>query len=58
MVRRDFMEEHGILFDETRVSNDVMFSARVGFHMKNFAVDENVLYIITRGAGKPYNGGQ
>ena len=51
MIKKHFLKKNIIKFDEVIASNDVMFSAKVGFYMKQFAMDENVIYCITRGSG-------
>lgn len=51
LLKGQFVIAEGIVFDEVIAANDVMFSARVGHHMKSFAIDESVIYTITRGSG-------
>lgn len=51
LINRQFILKNNIIFDEVIASNDVMFSAKVGYHMKRFELDENVIYCITRGSG-------
>lgn len=51
MIKREFVEKHKICFDEIAVSNDVMFSTKVGFYMKNYTVSECIIYCVTRNSG-------
>ena len=51
MIRRSLIEEHYIRFDEVEVSNDVMFSMRVGLYVQNADVIEMPLYCCTNNAG-------
>lgn len=48
MIKQRFIVENNIKFDEVMVSNDVMFSIKTGYHMKNFSVYSNIIYVITR----------
>ncbi len=48
MINREFIMKYDILFEEVIVSNDTLFSSRVGFHMKTFEISNHVIYIITR----------
>ncbi len=54
MIRRSMIEENHLRFDEVEVSNDVMFSMRVGFHVKNADVIEEPLYCCTDNPGSLY----
>lgn len=51
LISRELVEQNQILFDETRVANDVMFSARVACNAKIIAADNRVIYCITQSAG-------
>ena len=51
LIRRDFIIKNGITFDETLASNDMMFSTRIGYHMGNFKVTDEVIYCVTRSRG-------
>lgn len=48
MIKQEFLKQNNILFEEVIVSNDILFSSKVGFHMNNFAICTNIIYIITR----------
>ncbi|WNF37353.1 glycosyltransferase family 2 protein [Bacillaceae bacterium IKA-2] len=48
LLRRDFLMENNIFFDEVIASNDVMFSTKVGYYMKYFEVSNKVIYCVTR----------
>lgn len=51
MIRKKFILENNIKFDEVIASNDVMFSTKVGFYMRKFEISESVLYVITTNFG-------
>lgn len=51
LIKRDFIEENNIRFDEVIASNDVMFSTKVGYYMDQFKVDADKIYCITRNKG-------
>lgn len=47
MISRDFITHNNIRFDETIVSNDVMFAAKVACLSKKLSIQNEVLYVIT-----------
>jgi glycosyltransferase involved in cell wall biosynthesis len=49
MIQKSFLERHEIFFEEVMVSNDVLFSTKVGFYMKNFTISPHSIYIVTQG---------
>ena len=51
MVRRSVIVDHSIRFDETEVSNDVMFSMRLGLYASNVAIHNETLYCCTKNPG-------
>jgi len=51
MYSREFLRINNIYFDDVIASNDVMFSTKVGFYMKNFEVTRDVIYCVTRSRG-------
>ena len=51
MIQREFLQNFKITFEEVLVSNDILFSAKVGFYMKKFEIAKDVIYVITRGSG-------
>ncbi|MBN2768414.1 MAG: glycosyltransferase family 2 protein [Campylobacterales bacterium] len=51
IVQSAFLKTHDIKFDEVIASTDVMFSTKIGHHMKYFDVSEDIIYIITRSVG-------
>ncbi len=51
LINREIILKNNLQFDEVIASNDVMFSARLGYHMKRFTADKNVIYCATRGRG-------
>ena len=51
MIKRVFIKDNDILFDHTLVSNDVMFSIKVGYHLKNFVISSEKIYCVTESKG-------
>lgn len=51
LIRRGIVEDNQIEFDNTRVANDVMFSARCAVAAKEIKAGREVFYCITRGTG-------
>lgn len=49
MIRREVITAHNIQFEETRVSNDAMFSVKTGHYAKKIMASNDVVYIITEG---------
>ena len=48
LVKRTVFEQNNILFDETLVSNDIMFMTKCAYFSKNIAADEHSIYMATR----------
>lgn len=44
MIQRNLICENNIKFEEVMVANDVMFSTKVGYHMKKFLVLNEIIY--------------
>lgn len=51
LVKRDLVERHGIKFDETKVANDVMFSAKIGNHAQQIIASRKKIYAVRQMAG-------
>lgn len=51
LIRRDFIEEHDIRFEETKIHNDTQFSYMTGYYAKKIAVDMRALNSITSREG-------
>lgn len=51
MIRRSFILENNIAFDEVIASNDVMFSTKVGYYMQKIHASNDVIYCVTRSQG-------
>ena len=51
LIRRKIVEENQIVFDTTKVANDVMFSARCAVCAKEIMASRDTFYCITRGTG-------
>lgn len=51
LIRRGFIIDHKIIFDEVMSSNDVMFSTMVGYWAKEFMVSNEIIYCVTKSAG-------
>jgi glycosyltransferase involved in cell wall biosynthesis len=49
MIRRTLLQQNGLEFEEVIASNDVMFSAKVGYLMKKFEVSTDIIYVVTSG---------
>lgn len=47
LIKRDFVEKHGLTFDETFVKNDSLFSVSVGHNMGDFLVADETIYCST-----------
>ena len=46
MMRRSFIESTGVLFDETRYSDDVLFSVRTGAEAKKVIIAPELIYYV------------
>lgn len=51
LIRRNLITKNNITFDETIVSNDIMFSTKVSYYMNKFDVSRDVIYCATRNRG-------
>ena len=51
VFQNTFIRKYNIRFDQTRYSNDVMFSAAAGLFAKNIAIDNKTLFIVTEREG-------
>lgn len=51
VVNSNLINSYGIKFDEVEVSNDVMFSALVGYYSKKIGIISQCLYCCTRNQG-------
>lgn len=51
MIRRNLLLDNDILFETTRVANDVLFCRKVGVYSKTIAVSEKILYVVTTTPG-------
>src|SRR5690625_515306 len=51
LIRYEFLCEENILFEEIIASNDILFSSKAGYYMKDFKVVQNTIYCVTRGFG-------
>lgn len=47
MINRNLIERNNILFDETLVANDFMFSLKTGYMAKSVSCDKRELYCLT-----------
>lgn len=55
MIRRSLIIENNIRFEEVLAANDIMFSTRIGYYSKSFAVDANNVYVVTTRKGSLAN---
>ena len=51
MVKRTFVEQYHLRFDEVRASNDVYFSTTAGYFASSIAADEKEVYVATVSQG-------
>lgn len=51
LISRQLIMDNEVYFDEVLASNDVMFSTKIGYYMKNFTVCIEKIYCVTRGSG-------
>ncbi|SDB81022.1 Glycosyltransferase involved in cell wall bisynthesis [Pelagirhabdus alkalitolerans] len=51
LIALDFIKKHSISFDPVIASNDVMFSTKVGHHMKHFIALDQTIYCVTQTKG-------
>jgi len=51
MIKKEMVDLYGIRFDETPVSNDVMFSVKCGYFAKEIEVGEEYLYYVREREG-------
>lgn len=51
LIKRSLINKYQIKFDEVIASNDILFSTKVGYYMKKFAVTDKTIYCITRNKG-------
>lgn len=51
LINMKLITEYNIRFDEVIASNDVMFSTKVGYYLKEFIVSNEILYVVTRSHG-------
>ena len=51
LIKRKLITENNIKFDEIIASNDVMFSTKVGYYLRDFEVDDSIIYCVTRNRG-------
>jgi len=47
MIRRQLIKNNNILFDEVIASNDIMFSAKIGYFAKKIEVDPSNVYCVS-----------
>lgn len=51
LVKRTIFEQNSIRFDETLVSNDIMFMTKCAYNSKLITADEAPIYVATRSGG-------
>ena len=47
IVKNKMIKKNNITFDEVVASNDIMFSAKIGFYSRNIEVDDRIVYYAT-----------
>lgn len=55
MIRRNFVNDHNILFDEVIASNDTMFTTKVSCQAKYIEISKDILYVVTFRKGSLWN---
>ena len=55
MIRRDFVEDNNITFDEVIASNDTMFTTKATCLAKSIGISDKVLYTVTLRQGSLWN---
>lgn len=48
IIKKSFLDEHGITFEEVPIHDDVKFSYKAGHYAKQIKVDERAIYCITQ----------
>jgi len=48
IIRKKLILDHDIVFDEIPASNDIMFSLKVGFYARKIAIENTVIYCVTK----------
>lgn len=51
LIKKKFIIDNNIFFDEVISANDVMFSTKLGYYMKKFDVSEEAIYCVTKNKG-------
>jgi glycosyltransferase involved in cell wall biosynthesis len=51
LIRKEFIINNNIYFDNVIASNDVMFSTKLGFYMQKFQVSRQIIYCVTKSRG-------
>ncbi len=51
LIKRDFITQNAIHFDEVIASNDNMFSIKVAYHIEKYVVSREVIYCVTKDSG-------
>ncbi|NYB74509.1 glycosyltransferase family 2 protein [Sedimentibacter hydroxybenzoicus DSM 7310] len=51
LINTKFLKKYNIEFDQVIASNDIMFSTKVGYYMKSFYVDSQIIYCVTKRRG-------
>lgn len=51
MIRRKMVEENNIVFEDSKVANDVFFCAQIGRFAEKIAVKKDIIYVVTAREG-------
>ena len=51
LIKSKLIKKNRIIFDDTLVANDVMFSTKVGFYMSTFNIATDNIYCVTNNTG-------
>lgn len=51
LINATFIKKYNLSFDEVIASNDIMFSVKAGYHMKNYSISNSKIYCVTQTIG-------
>lgn len=51
LIRKEIVDRHRIMFEEIMQANDILFSAKVGFHAKEITADIGTIYSVRESEG-------
>lgn len=51
MIKKQLIDQNNIIFSQTMVANDVIFSTHVGYYAKKIKASEEIIYCVTKSRG-------